>query len=225
MASEEVIYEKDVDKQIATITLNRPEKLNAITRGMLDKLLKVYMDAEEDTKIKVVIIKGSGRCFTSGMDLAEVGYAQKPGERRPSQSKRVLDMNRIFGRRGLYQTVLFHKKATICQVHGYCYGLGLTLATSCDICVATEDSLFSHPEWRYFGPSQELGLLVMTIGVKKAKEMAFTGRPMNAWEALQCGLINRVARTPEELEVEVSKVSEAIALVAMDGIALGKAGY
>lgn len=225
-----IVYEKDAAAKMVRITLNRPEKLNALKRQDWHELRDAVIQAEEDDDVKVVIFRGAGRAFCSGHDVGELGVMHGygtggPSERRPSQRARLLvDRNSFWGRRGVYQTIFNCMKATIAQVHGYCFGGGVEIAIACDITVAAEDTLFTHPGWRYIGPTGELALWIATIGVKKTKEMMLTGIPIDAQEALRVGLVNKVVPM-EKLEEETNKIADTIACMPFDGIVMGKAHF
>jgi enoyl-CoA hydratase len=220
------IYDVDTEKGIARITFNKPEKLNAATPGDVREIREKTIEAEEDAKVKVVIYKGAGQCFSSGIDLEWLSHAFNiKGERRLSQRYRYLRSGPFLDRRGLYQTVLYCLKATIAQVHGYCYGSGFQIACACDIVVASEDAIFTNPAYKYIGASPEdMVLLFLTMGVKKTKEMMLTGRALDAQEALKCGLINKVVPR-DKLEEEVNKIAETIARQPYDAIVMGKANF
>jgi len=232
MKDEWVLFEKDKERKIATITLNRPETLNAMTLAMYDKLNQIVADLDTDEDVKVIVFNGTGEAFCSGFDVEELGFIHgqetpKHGERirRPSQRERLaMDRNHFWGRRGPYATVLHCLKATIASVHKYCYGAGLEFALACDITIAAEGTLFTHPGWQYIGPTCDLGLLIQTIGVKKTKEMTLTGIPIDAQEALRVGLVNKVVPI-DKLEEETMKMAEVITHRPFDGIVMGKAHF
>jgi enoyl-CoA hydratase len=223
-----IIYHKDPEKKIATITFNRPEKLNAATTADWEEVKQKVIEAEQDEEVKVLIFKGAGRCFGSGHDVNNLGPHHGwggPGDPRPSIRRRLSwDKHVFWGKRGLTQTILTCDKATIAQVHGYCYGGHHQLAIACDLVIASEDALFTHPGYRYIGPLGEITLYFLTMGVRKAKEMMLTGIPLTAQEAFQCGLINRVVPA-DKLEEEVNRIAETIALQPFDAIVMGKAFF
>ena len=126
-----VLYEKDVERNIAWITFNRPDRLNALPIAALEKVGDLVKEAESDDEVKVIIFRGNGSCFGMGADAGELGYyigyktgASAAEKWRPAQRKRALpDRNIVFGafERAVYESF----KATICQVHSYCYGAHL----------------------------------------------------------------------------------------------------
>lgn len=220
------VYEKDVARKIATIVFNRPEKLNAAATAHWEELKARVIEAERDEDVKVIIFKGAGRCFGTGHDVADLGphhgWSSEAKARRPSQRRRIaFDDNVFWGRRGLLQTILTCDKATIAQVHGYCYGGHHELALTCDIVIATEDAQFTHPGYRYIGPLGQIGLFFLTMGVRKTKEMMLTGKPLTAKEAEDYGLINKMV-SMDKLEEEVNKMADLIARQPFDAIVMGK---
>jgi len=221
------IYEVDQKTGIATITFNKPEKLNAATPGDLLELRDRVIDAEEDTDVKVVVFKGAGKCFSTGMDLEYLkgAYHEKGKERRLSQRYRHARADKLYGLRGFYQVVLTCLKATVAQIHGYCYGTAFQLACVCDIAIASEDAVFTDPTYRYMGANPiDMVLLFQTIGIKRVKEMMLTGRPIGAQEAVQMGLINR-AVSAGKLDEEVAETVNMIAALPYDAIVTGKACF
>ena len=224
---EEILLEKQPEKQIAWITFNRPEKLNTLLDSHYAYLAQLMSELDWDDDVKVIIFKGAGRCFGSGHDIGGLGIRHgidnSSKERRPSQRQRIL-VDRAGGVRGNFSLVDYIRKSvktTIAQVHSYCYGAHLFIAMACDMAVATPDALFTHPGFRYIGPTNDLGLVFHSLPLKIAKEMVLTGRALTAQEALQYGLLNKVV-SYEELEAEVGKIAEAAAALPFDGIVTGK---
>jgi enoyl-CoA hydratase len=231
MKYEKIIYEtKD---NIATITLNYPEKLNAWRfaggGGMVDEFFAALTEAEDDDDVKVVIFKGAGPSFSSGHDLTEVGYVYgygdgKKGEkkRRPSQRIR-LKLDR-FGLNEPRRRIFLCPKITIAQVHGHCVGEGILVMNCCDLAVAAEDASIGHTEQRlgFAGMSPTFPILVMNVGLKKALELLLTGKQLSGKEAAEIGMIN-MAVPPDRLDEETRELAKKIALLPRDGIAIGKA--
>ena len=230
MKEEWILFKKDRERKIATITLNRPDKLNAMTLAMYDRVNQIVADLDADEDVEVIVLNGAGEAFCSGFDVEELGFIHGQGtgrrrERRPSPIARlVVDRNHFWGRRGPYATVLHSLKATIASVHKYCYGAGVEFALACDITIAAEGTLFTHPGWQYIGPTGDLGLWIQTIGVKKAKEIMLTGIPIAAAEALKVGLVNKVVSI-DKLEAETMKMAEIITHRPLDGIVMGKTHF
>lgn len=217
------------DTKIATITLNRPEAENSLTYAAFQRLTEIYEELGADDRVKVIIIKANGRSFSSGGDVSELGLTHghtsgQKGERRPSQRQKLMVDAWLLGPNGLFARILDCQKATIAQVHGYCYGGGLNISNVCDITVAADNSLFAHPGYRYIGPTTDVWLMVQTVGIKKAKEMMLTVRPIDAQEALAAGLINKVVPL-EELEEATMEMALRIAQLPIDAIVMGKVQF
>ncbi len=223
-----MLCDKDPKKKRLTITFNRPEKLNAMNKGMFLHLNDVINAANEDEDVKVIVFKGAGKHFGSGADVGHLGVHHgwgKPGDRRPSQRRRfIYDKHAVFGWGGYLETVLRCDKATIASVQGYCYAAHCELALACDITVATDDVMFTHPGYRYIGPMGPMALWFLTAGVKKVKEMMLTGMPFTAEDALRYGLVNKVV-SRDQLEAETEKIANIIALQPFDSIVMGKAQF
>lgn len=213
---------------VLRMTLNRPDKLNALTDDMLDSIVKGVRSAEDDDDIKAVVIRGAGSCFSSGWDLNEIGrmYGIKDitsGERsrRPPQ-RNALKLDRR--RSEKMSAILFSTKTTIAQVHGHCLGAAWMIPLVCDFVIAADNAVFAHSEQRLgaSGTMWTLPLEILHCGPKKARELMLTGREFDALEAERLNLINRVV--PEkQLEQEVQKLADAICLLPRDGLAIGKA--
>lgn len=229
MIEKAVLYETDYDHKVARIIFNIPEKLNGMPVTALERVGDLVKEAEADNGIKVIVFKGNGPCFGTGAGADELGHyiGYKSGKsaaerKRPSQRQRMLpDRNIIFG--AFERTVMECLKATICQVHGYCYGGHMQLALAADIVIASPDAQFTHPAFRYLGPSpQDMYLYLENLGIKKMKEIMLTMRPLSAEEAEKCGFVNKVVPA-EELEKWVADYAQAITMMPLDGIMMGKA--
>jgi len=222
------IYEVDREKQIARITFNNPKKSNAALHPDWKEITDTTNKAVDDPDVKVIIYKGAGRCFGTGHDAEDIVAMDtlKPGERPRGLGYRVIELrNLVYGRRGFNQSAHYCPKVTIAQAHGYCYGGHFQLATGCDLIIASEDATFCHPGYRYIGPmGEDMILLILKMGLTKLKEMMFTGRALDAQEALQCGLVNKVVPL-DKLEEETAKMAELIALQAFDSLVIGKANF
>ena len=229
MEKEPVIYEKEEFEEgaVATITLNRPETLNAMDYELTEALLRALSQAEEDDDVKAVIIKGAGRAFSSGYDLSRVYYVyggtdgreEKP--RRPSQRAR-LKYDRW--RSETLRRILLCSKVTIAQVHGYCIGGGLYTVLCCDLAIAAEDAQIGHLEQRlvFAGAMYVLPIEIIHIGPKKCRELLLTGKLIDGKEAERIGLVNK-AVPADRLDEETKKLAKAMTLLPRDGIAIGKA--
>lgn len=189
MKLETIVYE--VAEGIARLTLNRPERRNAINRTMLREIEQVLDQAEADEAVRVVVVSGAGTSFSSGFDLKEQMEARPEG---------VAAWREILAR-DFHATMRFWwlRKPTIAAVRGHCLAAAFELALSCDITVAAEDAVFGEPELK-FGAGIVTLLLPWVTGPKQAKEIILTGNDtVPAAEALRMGLINRIVPSGEEL--------------------------
>ena len=224
--TDHVLFEKDVERKVATITLNRPDKMNALTMEDAARINSLVQAVNADDEVKVLIFKGSGENFCSGQDVKSLVdmYSSKMGERRPSQRhKLMVDFEHLFGRRGVFTSIATCWKATIAQVQGYCWGTGLYIAMATDMVIAAENTTFTHPGWQYLGPISAWQLII-NVGVKKAKEMMLTGRPITAQEAYEYGMVNYVV-SKDKLEPEANRYADMIACYPIDGLVMGKAQF
>lgn len=217
------LYEVDKEKRIATLTFNRPEKLHAmVPMDDLEEVIDRLYEADRDDNVAVVVIKGSGRAFGAGYDIDAVrshrGFTE---DKRPSQRRRYWGVDEWWGRRGILQKILTCDKVTIAQVHGYCYGGHFEIMCACDMAIASEDAVFTHPGYTYLGIEGPIPLYVLMIGWRRVKEMMLLGKPLSAKEAEEFGLVNKVVPL-NKLEKEVAQIAETIASRPIDGIVMGK---
>jgi len=213
MAYETIVYER-VEERIARITLNRPEKLNAMSPKLLAELDGAFEDFERDAESSVLILRGAGRSFCAGYDLTTGGE----GGRHTITEDRWA-MRRLVER---WQRLWNLPKPTIAQVHGHCLAGATELAGHCDIVFAAEDAEFGHPAGRTLGVIPTLSMWPYLIGMRRTKEFLFTGDSMTAAQALEYGLINRVC-TRDRLEEEVLGYARRVAKISVDMLTLHKA--
>jgi enoyl-CoA hydratase len=225
MEYEQIIYEKQ--GQIVYITLNRPEKLNSVTREMFTSWGRAITEAENDDDVKVVVFKGAGKCFSAGAPLDQVGYVYgakdpKPGEKAPKIPMRVkinFDHTLFVD---FFRKVLLCKKITIVQMHKYCLGVAFSIALHADLLIASEDCQVGHVEERLgLGGMTLMPIMVARCGLTRALDLCLTGKKIGAKQAVDWCLINRVVPN-EDLETEVRELAEGLARYPKDGIAIGK---
>jgi len=194
MSCPAVLYEKK--KNVGIITLNRPDRLNAINQDLLHGLIKNLETAGRDNEIVSVILTGSGRAFCAGEDLKETS-AGKSFDDWMIETDGLQDVQRV---------ILALGKPLIAAVRGYALGGGCEFALSCDIRIVAEDARFGFPE-------TEVGLTITTAGTKlltqivglgRAKEMVFTGDMLDAGEAMRIGLANRVVSAESLMDTAMS---------------------
>ena len=189
----EVLYE--AADGIATITLNRPERMNAISGPMLASLSECLLKANVDPKVRVVILTGAGRAFCVGLDLVDATQGSGIGSDRQAQAVSVnLDL------RNTPPTILFGlDKPTICALNGAAAGYGLDTALGCDIRIMGESSKLAAAFVKR-GVVPESGgtwLLPRLVGWSKAAELIFTGRTLSAADSLALGLASEVVPDAE----------------------------
>src|SRR5580658_1118381 len=175
-----------VDGDVAqVVTLNRPDRLNALNQPLADALLSYFEARRRDGEIRVILLRGAGRAFSSGADLKAGG--------QPDRLRDGPDGDWVL--RDLLKAMRACPQPIVALVHGAAAGGGLAIALAADIIVAGESAAF-HPAFIKIGLSgSELGVswrLQRTIGVSRAREMLLTGRPMLAAEALTAGLVSSV---------------------------------
>jgi len=194
----------------AWITLNRPEKLNALTAALVGELHAAIDRAAADEEVKIAVLTGAGRAFSAGFDIeADLGLegADRWHETLAADVEVTMRLRTLL-------------KPTIAAVRGYCLGGACELAMACDLVVATEDARFGEPEIR-FGSGPVTLLMPFVIGEKKTNELLFTGEAIGAAEAERLGLVNRVV--PDgELEAGVAELVRRIAPTPLPVLRLTK---
>jgi enoyl-CoA hydratase/carnithine racemase len=199
---------------IAILTLNHPEKRNALSRGMLESLLKELTQISIDRSVRVIVVRAAGAVFSAGHDLRElVGGDKEEAASLFDLCTRVMEQIR-----NLPQPV-------IAQVQGLATAAGCQLVATCDLVVASEEASFATP-------GVKIGLFCTTPGValaravkpKKAMEMLLTGTPVSACEAERIGLVTRVV-PQDRLGDEVMQLARQIAQASSYTMALGKRAF
>lgn len=189
---ENIIYE--VENGRARITLNRPEKLNALSLELQAELNEALWEADNNQEVHCVIIKGEGRAFSAGYDLTGAGrnvpVSRIQSEENKYRGARSLDDDAWqLERAQRFRMALFDMhKPTIAQVHGYCLAGGTDIAMLCDMIIAADDAKFGFP------PARDLGALpnnmwVYNVGPQWAKRLTLTGDTITGKEAQQIGLV------------------------------------
>ncbi len=190
---DEVLYE--VRDGIATLTLNRPERLNTISREMLMLLGQLLLKADADPAVRVVILTGAGRAFCAGLDMTAATKGSGIGSQNDTNNAvTTLDLKTA------PPTILFNmEKPTICALNGSAAGYGMDMALGCDIRIMAESAKFAAAFVKR-GVVPESGgtwFLPRMIGWAKAAELIFTGRTLSAKESLEMGLANEVVPTTD----------------------------
>jgi enoyl-CoA hydratase len=189
---ETILY--GVDGPVATITLNRPERLNTIVPPMPDEVERAVEVAVRDEAVRVIVVRGAGRAFCAGYDFGggfkHWGAAlETEGRWDPGKDFVMATAPQLSPTRKL-ASIWSCPKPVIAQVHGWCVGGGSDFALCADLIVASEDAVIGTPYSRMWGAYLS-GMWIYRLGLAKAKEVALTGRPLTGVEAASCGLINQ----------------------------------
>jgi enoyl-CoA hydratase len=206
------VVEVEVGEEIGWLTINRPEKINALSSEVVRTAREAVADLEARDDVKVVVLRGAGTSFSVGYDIAEeveVGLA------RPEDWHGALTRNV-----GLSMAVWSSTKPTIAAVDGWCLAGACELAMACDMIVATDRAKFGEPEIR-FGSGPVTLLMPFLLGQKKTMELLLTGDVIDAAQAERLGLVNKVV-APEELTPVVERLAKRIALTPLVTLRLTK---
>ena len=193
--------------RVATITLNRPDRLNAIDDRMPTEIAAAVDRAEQDDDVHVVVVTGAGRAFCSGYDLAEYAEADSPYSQEmpwdPMLDYRVMSANTAHFMR------LFHcQNPTIAKVRGWAVGGGSDIALACDLVVMAEDARIGYPPARVWG-CPTTAMWVYRVGAEQAKRMLFTGDLVTGREAAEMGLVLK-AVPEDQLDAAVDALVDRI---------------
>lgn len=204
-----VNYEKK--ENISIITLNRPEKHNALSKELLTELQKALENAENDPEVKVVIITGAGRSFCAGADITEFA-------KREEEVYSFIDLGRK-----VLSYIESMNKPVIAAVHGYTVGGGLELALACDFIVAATNAVLGSTEINIgiipgWGATYKL---IATAGISKARELVMLGETIRAEEAYRLGLVHRLAE-PDKLMEEAMALAKKLLEKSSKALALTK---
>lgn len=230
MAYEEIIYTVE-NKNIALITINRPEAMNALTIKTHDELREAIEAAEQDSNIRVIVITGAGRGFCSGDDVKSIfgsgeGYDEKGEQRIKDRQFAALELGKLHsgGGGGLLEI----NKPSIAAVNGAAVGYGCDLALMCDMRVASENARFGEVFLRVgLIPDEGLILLPRLVGLAKAYELTLTTDIIDAKEAERIGLVNKVVPHDElmsatmELATKIASKPPISVKLAKEGIRRG----
>ena len=214
MSYENILYE--VSNRIARITLNRPEKLNALSDALLEEYAAALVEAECDPEVGVVVVRAAGRAFCAGYDVGGgSGHA-----RMRSEAPFLADRLRLQSFDDKITTAWRLVKPVIAQVHGICVAGGNDIAGQCDIIIAAENATFGHPQIRRLGLTW-MHMFPYKCGAQWSKILMFTGDSISGKEAERIGVVAR-AVPEDKLEEEVDKLAARIALVDPTLLAMNK---
>ncbi|MEA3358943.1 MAG: enoyl-CoA hydratase-related protein [Thermodesulfobacteriota bacterium] len=198
---------------IGTITLRRQEKKNALNYDLWLSLADAVKEASIDEDVRVVLLKGEGDSFCTGLDLNPDNKVIDELSKGRSAKQKVRLFNLIKMIQSIHTELELLRVPVIAAIQGHCLGAGLELACSCDMRYCSTDAVFSLPEAKFAIITDVGGLqrLPRIVGRGKAREMAFRGHSIGAEEAHRIGLINEVFDTPEVLFEKVNKIAGEIA--------------
>ena len=214
------------EERLARITLNRPEKMNALTGELFTELNDCLHDLEADQRCRVIILRGAGRCFSAGYDLTP-GRERRPDERRyqtVDDKNRTLMMNVRTSMQQITDVQMYlwnMAKITIAQLHGYALAGGCELAMMTDLVVAAEDTKIGHPGLRGLGTARNGNIWPLVMSMRKAKEYYYTGDSMTGAEAAEVEMIN-YAWPKDQLDANTIAFAERIANGSADHLAVLK---
>jgi methylglutaconyl-CoA hydratase len=203
-----------VDQGIARITLNRPEKRNALSPELIDTLKGSLERAARDESARVVLLSGAGKDFCSGLDLAELDRGAEAGVLDHIDSARSLA--------AVFLAMREHPRPIVAAVRGRALAGGCGLATACDLILADESAQFGYPEVKIgFVPATVMALLRRSVSEKRAFELIATGEIIAASEAQIFGLINHVY-SEEDFDARVDAYVAGLASKSASAVSLGK---
>jgi len=203
----------DYEKERATLTLNRPEKRNAINPAMIAELLTAF-DEIEKKKVRVVIMAAAGPAFCAGMDLEMLSAIAKQSAQENQQDSRR--MARLFRR------IWSFPRPIIAAVNGYALAGGCGIATLCDFTLAVPEACFGYTEVRIgFLPAIVSVFLARQIGDKRARDLLLTGRKVSAKEAQQLGLVSEIVE-PDKLMSRANELADYLVEVSPGSLSRAK---
>src|SRR6266700_8144269 len=212
MTQDLVLYETDA--KVGFVTLNRPEKLNALSMDLRRELAVTLTRADEDPATSVVVVRGAGRSFCVGYDLA--GGSGSEAWRHDA----IKYHERLGTSLALELMPWYMRKPVLASVQGHALGAGCELAMFCDLTIAADDAVFGEPETLFsqVGPAV---LMPFIVGHKRARELIYFGDKIDAKRALEFGMINRVVPAAE-LDVATMKYAKRLALIAPEALVAAK---
>jgi methylglutaconyl-CoA hydratase len=189
------LVEYSVKERVGYITLNRPDKRNALSHELIEELKSTFIKAEQDVDVKIVVLNANGESFCAGADLAYLQQLQNF-----SYDENLADSNHL---KELFQKIYSLKKVVIAQVQGHALAGGCGLANVCDFTFAVPEAKFGYTEVKIgFIPALVAVFLVRKIGEQKARQLLLTGEIIKAEEALARGIVTKVV-SKEELNATV----------------------
>jgi enoyl-CoA hydratase/carnithine racemase len=203
-----------VDGRVGIVSLNRAEKLNAISADLKRTLVDRFHEADRDPATAVVVLRAEGRSFSAGYDIS-------PNPERAARRGNALAWHAsLTDDVALEMTPWDMAKPVIASVQGHCLGGGCELAMMCDLTIAADDALFGEPEIRFSNVGPAL-VMPFVVGLKRAREMLYFGDPIDAHTALRYGMVNRVVPRAG-LETATLKYARRLALISPEALAATK---
>ncbi|MGD9743074.1 MAG: enoyl-CoA hydratase/isomerase family protein [Dongiaceae bacterium] len=204
----------EIKNRIAHLQINRPKALNALHPDFMEEFKAIFQRLSEDRSVSVVVLSGVGQHFGAGYDL-KYDWSGRYGET-------------VLGQRKMLQDCMSFElapwecsKPVIAMVRGFCLAGSCELAMLCCVTIASDTSRFGEPEIR-FSTSPPVVVMPWIVGLKKARELLYTGDLIDAEEALKIGMVNRVV-PDAELEAETFKLARRMAAISMEGLQTTKA--
>jgi enoyl-CoA hydratase len=214
-----VLYERD--GRIGRITLNRPERMNAINDELPRDLRDAVAEADRDDRVHVIVVSGSGRAFCAGYDLTL--YADQPGPSHVSQEMPwdpMIDYRFMKENTDCFMSLWRCYKPTLAKVHGFAVAGGSDIALCCDLVIMAEDAQIGYMPVRVWG-CPTTAMWVYRIGAEKAKRMLFTGDKVSGREAAEMGLVLK-AVPAAELDAEVERLAHRMAGIPKNQLMMQK---
>jgi enoyl-CoA hydratase len=197
--------------RVGIVTLNRPDKLNAISSELRHLLVERFHQADDDAATSVVVLRAEGRSFSAGYDIS-------PNPTRAARRGNALAWHQsLTDDIRLEMTPWDMNKPVIASVQGHCLGGGCELMMLCDLAIAADDAVFGEPEIRFSNVGPAL-VMPFVIGLKRARELLYLGDPIDARTALQYGMVNRVVPRAE-LGAATMKLARRLALISPEALA------
>jgi len=210
-----------VEDRVATITLNRPSRLNAIDAYLPDELADCVARANADNEVHVIVVTGAGRSFCAGYDLQE--FAEKPGANAGVQDMPwdpMVDFRFMYGNTQKFMSLWRSYKPTIAKVRGHAVAGGSDIALCCDLVVMADDAKIGYPPARVWG-IPTTAMWVYRLGAERAKRMLLTGDLISGREAKAIGLVTDAV--PEgELDAEVGRLAARMTGVPRNQLMMAK---
>lgn len=210
-----------VSDRVATITLNRPDRFNAINDEMPGEIRRAVEMADSDTSVHVIVLQGAGKGFCGGYDL--IRYAEAEGEIPGSQEMPwdpTVDYAMMGGNTADFMSLWRSRKPTICKVHGSAVAGGSDIALCCDMIIMAEDARIGYPPARVWGIPTTM-MWVYRLGIEKAKRMLFTGDLVTGAEAKDMGLVHD-AVPADQLDDAVKALCDRIKGVPRNQLMMSK---